>query len=77
MSDNRILDDNGLVTWPPADEAAFKLACEQLRVDPNFDTGRMGTFAALARLQERVLALERRLAAYEAKYGPRRHGAED
>lgn len=71
------MTDEPLPTWPLADEATFKLACEQLRIDPNWDTGRFGTFAALARLQERILSLERRLAAYEAKYGPRGHGAED
>lgn len=68
--------DEKLETWPLADIGAFERAIVALRLDPN-DTGRMGTFVALARLQERILSLERRLAAYEAKYGPRGHGAED
>jgi len=63
--------DLPLATWPPATDDDFKRACVALRIDPNMDTGRMGTFVALARLQERVLALEAKLTLHESKYGPR------
>lgn len=69
--------DESPAVWPLATDADFKRACAELRIDPNWDTGKMGTFAALARLQERILSLERRLAEHDAKYGPRQHGAED
>lgn len=46
---------------PVATDSDFRRACDELQIDMNADTGRMGIVVALARLQRMLLANGRAL----------------